>query len=558
MMLGKAGGLLRLFYFPEMLSARSLTMEYPGVKALSGVDFDLRAGEIHALCGENGAGKSTLIKILSGILPHGRYGGAVTLGGREARFAGPADALRAGIRVIHQELALCPDFTVAQNVFLGAEPLRYGCLDETRMGEETRRELAKRGIPGLDPNARVNRLPVGLRQMVEITRSLRAPADGARAARVLILDEPTSALSAPEADNLERTLRGLREEGYAILYISHRLDEVFRLADRITVLRNGESAGTIERSIGNGMDATGQGFDATAIISRMVGRTLQSASGVTAAPAIPPEPENPAVPPLLSVRHWSVPAPGGARNLVDDVSFDLYPGEILGVAGLMGAGRTELVESLCGLLPGPPDGAGTVHIGGLPYRPRDARQAHAHGLALVSEDRRNHGILPERSVRANLSASALRDFCFNRAGILGLPFSGWLLREDREGAAVRERMQALRVKAPDPEFSISHLSGGNQQKVLVGRALMTHPRILILDEPTRGIDVGAKEEIYGLVRDLAAQGMAVILVSSENEEVLRLAHRILVMRGGRIVADRRGGTLNEDETLALASGGTHS
>jgi len=553
-------------------------MEYPGVKALAGVDFDVRAGEIHALCGENGAGKSTLIKILSGIIPHGRYGGQVFRGGSdsEARFAGPGDALKAGIRVIHQELALCPDFTVAQNIFLGAEPLRNGILDEARMTREARRALEKLGLAHLDPEAKIESLPVGLRQMVEIARALRQAGDtddptevnrdvNPEDARVLILDEPTSALSAPEAETLERTLRRLRAEGHGILYISHRLDEVFRLADRITVLRNGESCGTLERSEA-GPEAAG--FDAGQVVALMVGKPAGKQVGKPAS-ELSEQLSKPVTnlgegksdessSPLLSVRHWNVPAPslgkrGEQRKVVEDVSFDLHPGEILGIAGLMGAGRTELVESLCGLYPR--RGDGSVEIAGRPYRPRDARHAHAHGLALVSEDRRGHGILPERSVRANMSASSLRDFCSR------IPGFSWLLDEPRERAAVRERMASLRVKAPDTEFPISHLSGGNQQKVLVGRALMTKPRILSLDEPTRGIAVGAKEEIYGLVRELASLGMAVLLISSENDEVLKLSHRVLVMRGGRVVAERRvmDGTeeLTQDHLLALASGGTH-
>ncbi|MCD6025428.1 MAG: xylG [Fibrobacteria bacterium] len=526
-----------------MLSARSLTMEYPGVKALNGVDFDLRGGEIHALCGENGAGKSTLIKILSGIIPHGRYGGHAELSGTETRFSGPGDALRAGIRVIHQELALCPDFNVAENIFLGAEPLRRGLIDTGRMEAEARRELAKLGLPDLDPRTPTGSLPVGIRQMVEIARALLDPGNenpGGRRGKVLILDEPTSALSAPEAERLEETLRGLRAAGYAILYISHRLDEVFRLADRVTVLQGGESRGTLSRA------SAGAPYDPETVVSWMVGETSNHAverAGLSPAPTFAQTSE-----PVLSVRGWTVTSPANAaRNAVENVSFDLSAGEILGVAGLMGAGRTELAESLCGLFPAP--ARGEIRVDGKPYVPRDARHAHAHGIALVCEDRRGHGVMPEKSVRANLTYASLRDFCSR------VPGFGWLLLAAPERRAARAQIDALRVKTPDAEFPVGNLSGGNQQKTLIGRALLTRPRVLILDEPTRGIDVGAKAEIYALVQRLAAEGMAVLFISSENEEVLRLAHRVLVMRGGRIVVERRGGELDLDEALAWASGG---
>ena len=524
-----------------MLSAHSLTMTYPGVKALKGVDFDLRPGEIHALCGENGAGKSTLIKILSGIIPYGRYGGRVEFP-EMVRFSGPGDALRAGVRVIHQELALCPDFSVAENVFLGAEPLRRGLIDGPRMVTETRRVLEALGLPHLDPRTRTGNLPVGIRQMIEIARALKGgEREGGEHGKVLILDEPTSALSAHEASRLEETLRGLRDAGYALLYISHRLDEVFRLADRITVLRNGESRGTLSRA------GDGAPFDAGEVVGLMVGEAISTAvtsAHQSSAPAFSPPAFSA---PLLSVRDWTVPAPGNtARNAAEDISFDLHAGEILGVAGLMGAGRTELAESLCGLLPG----RGKILLGGRPYAPRDARHAHAHGLALVCEDRRGHGIMPDKSVRANLTYASLRDFCSR------IPGMRWLIRAEPERLAAGAQVESLRVKTPDLEFPVGNLSGGNQQKTLIGRALLTRPRILILDEPTRGIDVGAKAEIYSLVRKLAAEGMAVLFVSSENEEVLRLSHRVLVMRGGRIVATRPGNALSVDETLALASGGT--
>jgi len=513
-----------------MLAARSLTMEFPGVKALRGVDFELRAGEIHALCGENGAGKSTLIKILSGIIPHGRYGGTVQFENKDCRFAGPADALKTGIRVIHQELALAEDLNVAENVCLGEEPLRFGMLDKPRMVAETREQMERLGLGSLDPAAIAGSLPVGIKQMVEIARALRHPSAGLRAGpgKVLILDEPTSALSAREALNLEKTLMKLRDEGYALLYISHRLDEVFRLADRITVLRNGESAGTVARAE----------FDPARIVSLMVGRGLTEVF-----PERSPPLQSGLGVPLLSVRNWSLGSPANPEKpLLENISFDLNAGEVLGLAGLMGSGRTELVESLLGLTP--TRGQGEIHMGGKVYRPRNARNALSRNLALLCEDRRGHGIMSDKSVRMNMTYASLKDFC--RGGVL--------IRKKPEAEAVQSQMEAHRIKTPDMEFPIGNLSGGNQQKVLIGRALLAHPNVLILDEPTRGIDVGAKAEIYRLIQKLASEGMGIILISSELEEVLQLSHRILVLRNGHSVAERRGGTLELEEALALAAG----
>ena len=529
---------------PTLLTARGLTMQFPGVRALSGVDFDLRAGEVHALCGANGAGKSTLIKILGGVIPHGAHGGTVSLDGVECRFGGPGDALRAGIRVIHQELALCPDLSVAENIFLGAEPLRFGLPDFGRMHAEARTLLDRLGLPDLDPARTVGELPVGLRQLVEIARALRPDA---HPAKVLILDEPTSALSAREASRLEETLHDLRASGLGLLYISHRLDEVFRLADRLTVLRGGLSLGTDDRDR----------FDPAETVRRMSGDArasgLEEEGGTSEGHAGPGAHavgaggtdgvDGVETPPRLTVRGWTVPAPDNpSRNVVEDVSFDLHAGEILGLAGLMGAGRTELAESLCGLFPA--RGRGTLLLDGIPYVPRDAAHALASGLALVCEDRRARGLFADDSVRANTTVSSLREFCA----------LGWLTREDRERAAAAEQVERLRVKTPDVEFPIGNLSGGNQQKALLGRALLTRPRVLILDEPTRGIDVGAKAELHARIRALAAQGMAVLVVSSEADELLGLAHRVLVLRAGRVVAERPADTLTPADALALASG----
>ncbi len=520
-------------------------MSYPGVRALGGVDFDVRAGEIHALCGENGAGKSTLIKILGGVIPAGAHGGTVTLAGTVCRFAHPGDALRAGVRVIHQELALCPDLTVCENIFLGEEIMwrgvSWGVPDARRMHAEARTILDGLGLQEVDTHAVAGGLPVGLRQMIEIARALK-PAG--HPAKVLILDEPTSALSAREAERLMTTLQNLRADGLAILYISHRLDEVFRLADRITVLRGGESTGTLTRTPGT--DSVP--YDAPRVVALMTG-TPRAPAPSKPEPANVPQPVA-ATTPLLSVRDWTLADPANpGRLVVDHVSFVLRPGEILGFAGLMGAGRTELMESLCGLHP--VAGRGKLEVDGAPYVPRDAAHALRQGIALVCEDRRGRGLFADKSVRMNMTISALRGFCS----------LGWLTREGRhspERKTAVERIDALRIKTPDSEFIAGNLSGGNQQKALIARALLTNPKILILDEPTRGIDVGAKEELYALIETLAAKGLGILLVSSETEEVLRLAHRVIVLRGGRIADERPASTLSLEATLALAAGGSHA
>ena len=550
-----------------ILEAKGLAMQYPGVRALDQVDFDLRAGEVHALCGENGAGKSTLIKILGGLLPAGSFEGAFRLQGRECRFRGSGDALAAGIRIIHQELALAGDLTVAENVFLGRELRRFGLLDHDRMQAETARQLEALGIPSrgpgsIRPEQPVRELSVGLRQMVEIARALMPDrgaggsggdsvavrdagagpgaagvgADGAasgRQGRVLILDEPTSALSLRESRALLDLVLGLKASGVAILYISHKLDEVFAIADRLTVLRNGRAVATLDRA-----DASPD-----RLIPLMVGRRLEE---------VFPDPAPPAAqdgPPLLQVRGWTLPSPANPRvNLLEDVSFEVRAGEIVGIAGLLGAGRTELVESLFGIgggSGGSPQATGEAFIGGEPYRPVSPGAAVKRGLALVPEDRRRHGLMVERSIRHNLTAACLERFCA----------FGQILDEDKEMRSTAAAIGELGVKAPDGEFPAAFLSGGNQQKVVLAKWLLTDPRVLFLDDPTRGVDVGAKAEIYRLIRKLAADGLGVVLISSENEEVLGLAHRVLVLRQGRIVGEFAHGAADAETILSLCAGG---
>jgi D-xylose transport system ATP-binding protein len=515
------------------------------VQALAGVDLEIRAGEIHALCGENGAGKSTLIKILGGVLPHGAYQGEIARAGRPCRFNGPRDSLAAGIRIIFQELALAPDLSVAENVFLGRETARGFRLQRERMESEAARRLALLGLNDIDPAAPVRTLPVGLRQMVEIARTLEPATMEAQpreagpeaAAPILILDEPTSALSLREAEALLAVLARLKARGLGILYVSHKLEEVFAAADRISVLRNGRGMGTLSRAEAS----------PAKIVSLMVGRALDEVF-----PPLPPVPDAAAAP-ALSVRDWTVPsAANPAVELLSGISFDVRPGEIVGLAGLMGAGRTELVESLFGL--GPARRAGSSTLGGAPYDPAGGPSAAvARGLALVPEDRRRNGLWLEKSIRENIAGA-----CLSKHGNHGR--HGRLTRlgvidGDAEARLAADSIRELGVKAPHGEFPASQLSGGNQQKVVLAKWLASGPRVLFLDDPTRGVDVGAKAEIYRLIGTLAARGLAIVLISSELDEVLRLSHRILVLRGGRIAGEYAGGAADKETILAASAGG---
>ena len=496
------------------------------MQALAGVDLEIRAGEIHALCGENGAGKSTLIKILGGVLPHGTYQGEIERAGRAARFKGPRDSLAAGIRIIFQELALAPDLSVAENVFLGREYVTAMGLERERMQAETVRRLAMLGLENLDPAAPVRSLAVGLRQMVEIARAV-GPAEPAGSGQVLILDEPTSALSLREADALLAVLARLKARGLGILYVSHKLEEVFSSADRISVLRNGRGMGTLARG-----EAT-----PASIVSLMVGRTLDEVF-----PPLPPAPD-PAAAPVLRVKDWTVPSAVNPEvEILSGVSFELRPGEILGLAGLMGAGRTELVESLFGL--GPGGCRGTIALSGMPYLPRGPEHAVARGLALVPEDRRRNGLWLEKTIRENLSGA-----CLGRLARLGL------IDSDAESRLADDSIRSLGIKAPHSEVAAGQLSGGNQQKVVLAKWLAAEPRVLFLDDPTRGVDVGAKSEIYRLIGSLAAHGLALVLISSELDEILRLSHRILILRGGRLAGEFPGGAADKETILAASAGG---
>ncbi|MBA4136637.1 MAG: D-xylose ABC transporter ATP-binding protein [Opitutus sp.] len=497
-----------------LLEVRSLTKRFPGVVALRDVTFDLAAGEIHAICGENGAGKSTLIKLLSGIHPHGSYEGEIRVDGRAAAFASIRDAEAAGISVITQEFALVDELTVAENLFLGREPRRGWLIDWGRMHERTAELLAEFGLR-LAPDTPVRELGIGQKQLLEILRALD------KRSRILVLDEPTAALPEHEVGVLLDHLRRLRANGTTCIYISHKLDEVFAIADRITVLRDGESIATL---------ATRES-DVAAVIRHMVGREITELFPRHAAPTGGEV--------RLAVRGLSVAPERGAGAFLRDVSFELRAGEVLGIGGLMGAGRTELLMHLFGAWGHRT--AGQVILSGETYAAPEPGESIARGLVLASEDRRRYGLVLDESIGFNLSLSSLGQF--TRGGVI---------RAADEEVRNQHFFSALRIKAGDQSVAAGALSGGGQQKVVLGKALMTEPRVVMLDEPTRGIDVGAKLEVYDLINRLTRDGRAVLLVSSELPELMGMCDRILMLAEGRVGGVFARAEFSQEKLLAAA------
>ena len=493
-----------------------MSKHFGGIAALSDVHFELRAGEIHALMGENGAGKSTFVKILSGVLSSDE--GAITIAGRPVSFASVREAEAEGIAIIHQELNLVPELTVADNIFLGREPRIAGLIvDRKASRTQTRNLLTKLGI-ALAPDARVGGLRVGEQQLVEIAKALSF------SARILIMDEPTSALSPGECTRLFKIVRQLSREGVAIIYISHRIDEVMHLADRVTVFRDGRHV--LTKPIAE--------LDENHIIAAMVGRSLLALSGP------PAEPRREIV---LSVSGLTLSKPHtrGWREVLRGASFDLAAGEILGVGGLLGSGRTEILETIFGAANG--RAGGEVRLFGQTVDIRSPRDARKLGLALVTEDRKSQGLHLKSSITQNIALPLLGRLA--RFGIRS--FTG-------EVGLARSAVEALGIRCHGVDQIAGTLSGGNQQKVVIGKWLATRPRVLLLDEPTRGIDVGAKREIYDLVFRLARQeGLAIVVVSSELPELLLLSDRILVMAEGRQAGILTRAEANEERIMQLAS-----
>ena len=500
----------------KMLEMRSITKEFPGVKALDRVDLTVHAGEIHAICGENGAGKSTLMKVLSGVYPYGTYSGDIVLEGNVAQFKDLKASEHAGVVIIHQELALIPELSVMENIFLGNEVVHRGLIDWDQARIQTLELLARVGLD-VDPRTPIKNLGVGQQQLIEIAKAL------SKDVRLLILDEPTSALNEDDSENLLNLLRGLRAKGLTSIMISHKLNEIEAIADAVTIIRDGQ---TIER-----LEAAGGELDEDRIIRGMVGRALESRY---------PHREPRVGETLLEVEHWNVEDPNiPGRMLARDSSFTVGRGEIVGFAGVMGAGRTELARSIFGRSFGIYR-SGTVRLHGKEVRLPTVESAIKHGLAYVPEDRKTLGLNLLDSIRDTIVSADL-DRITQRL----------LLDDNLEFQAAERYRQSLRIKTPDVNRGVATLSGGNQQKVVLGKWMFTEPELLILDEPTRGIDVGAKYEIYTLINKLADAGKGVLMISSELPELLGMCDRIYTVCEGRITGEVRGADADQETLMRL-------
>lgn len=495
---------------------RSITKEFPGVKALDGVSLELQSGEFHALVGENGAGKSTLMKILAGVYPHGSYGGEIAIEGAVRRFSSVRDSESAGVAIIFQELSLVKELSIGENIFLGREPSAFGVVRWGELHSKASAFLTEVGLD-IDPRAKVSTLGIGQQQLVEIAKAL------SQDARILVLDEPTAALTESEVETLFGILRELKAKGVGMIYISHKLDEVFEMSDRITVLRDGRTVGTRWASE----------FSVDKVIELMVGREVGEVFPVSS---------HELGEAALEVSDLTVfDAEDRSKKLVDSATFNVRSGEVLGIAGLMGAGRTELLTAIFGAWNGKV--TGRIRVGGNDVSVASPRDAISNGIGFVTEDRKRFGLLLEQTIRENMVLAGLRR-------ISGRFFT----RKKREESAAVSTMTSLRVKANSSSSVAGTLSGGNQQKIVLGKWLLTNPKILLLDEPTRGIDVGAKQEIYAEINRLASEGLAIVVVSSELPEVLGLSDRVIVLHEGRIAAEMDKSEATPEKVMAAATG----
>ncbi|GAA0928945.1 multiple monosaccharide ABC transporter ATP-binding protein [Pseudonocardia zijingensis] len=500
----------------HILEMRGITKTFPGVTALADVNLEVRRGEIHAICGENGAGKSTLMKVLSGVHPTGDYDGEIVFDGEPVRFSGIRDSEHVGIVIIHQELALVPYLSIAENIFLGNERRgRGGLIDWNRANAEAGRLLQEVGLAE-NPVTPVGQLGVGKQQLVEIAKAL------SKDVRLLILDEPTAALNDTDSAHLLDLLRLLRDRGITCIMISHKLNEIVSIADRTTVIRDGRTVETMDMGDPDASQAR--------IIRGMVGRDLAS---------FYPDRESSPGEEVLRVEGWTVWHPSQDRKVVDDAAFTVRAGEVVGIAGLMGAGRTELAMSIFGRSYGR-NITGKVFMHGKEVRTRTVAEAIENGIAYATEDRKRYGLNLIEDIRRNVSA----------AGLHKLSRRGWV-NGNEETRVAEESRRNLNIKAPSVMSVVGKLSGGNQQKVVLSKWLFTDPDVLILDEPTRGIDVGAKYEIYTIINRLVAAGKAVLVISSELPELLGICDRIYTLSAGRITGEVPVGEATQEGLMAL-------
>jgi D-xylose transport system ATP-binding protein len=499
-----------------LLEMKNITKEFPGVKALDNVNLDLFEGEFHSLVGENGAGKSTLMKVLSGVYPYGTYEGKIYVQGEENRFTTIREAEEAGIAIIFQELSLVKELTVGENIFLGREPNKFGIINWSEIYQKSS-ELLKELNLDINPQTEVGNLGIGQQQLVEIAKAL------SQNAKLLVLDEPTAALTESEVELLFDILRSLKKRGVGMIYISHKLDEVFEMSDRITVLRDGQTVATHNR----------EELDKDKVISLMVGRDVGD---------IFPKITHELGEVVLEVKNLTAFEPEHPdKKLVDNVSFAVKKGEVLGISGLMGAGRSELLTAIFGAWKG--KSSGDVFIDGEKVLINSPRDAIKNGIGFVTEDRKRYGLILDQTIMDNSTLAGLKQISGN-----------FLTHLSKETKATRGVMKSLNVKANSPVTITGTLSGGNQQKVVLGKWLLTNPKVLFLDEPTRGIDVGAKQEIYSEINKLAEEGLAIVMVSSELPEVLGLSDRVLVLHEGHLTGEFTKEEATPEKVMAAATG----
>ncbi|MBK6791301.1 MAG: ATP-binding cassette domain-containing protein [Anaerolineales bacterium] len=502
-----------------ILEMRNISKEFPGVKALDNVSFTVSKGEIHCLVGENGAGKSTLMKVLSGVYSHGNYAGDILLNGEVQQFRNISDSEKAGIAIIYQELALVPEMTVYDNIFLGHEIKNALTVEWNETIKQAGVMLQKVKLD-INPATKIKELGIGKQQLVEIAKAL------SKNVKLLILDEPTSSLNEKDSENLLQLLRDLKEQGVTCIMISHKLKEVISIADTVTVLRDGKTICTLSAKAGEVSEHV--------LIKNMVGREINN--------IYPPKKHTPKQEVVLEVKNWSARNPALGKDVLKEVNFKVNRGEIIGLAGLIGSGRTELALSVFGN-PDKYQISGELYLEGTKRNFRSPKEAIDSGISYVSEDRKGNGLILIQDVKQNISLANLKE----------LVTQGVVVDNNAEIKVANRYKSELNIKTPTVEQKVSNLSGGNQQKVCLGKWLFVKPNVLILDEPTRGIDVGAKYEIYTIMRDLVQQGMSIIMISSELPEVLGMSDRIYIVASGKIAGELSAQEATQEKIMHLAT-----